>query len=70
MINSFKINLYHVHTNKHDIIAGYADIAFEPPLKINKTASALLTGIIMLSYFCMKNKLYKSVRQKFKLIRV
>ncbi len=37
-------------------IAGYAAIAFEHPLKINKTASALLTGVLCWVVYIMGNE--------------
>ncbi|MGZ5220165.1 MAG: sodium:proton antiporter, partial [Chitinophagaceae bacterium] len=36
-------------------IAGYAAIAFEHPLKINKTASALLTGVLCWVIYMMSS---------------
>jgi Na+/H+ antiporter NhaD/arsenite permease-like protein len=36
-------------------IAGYSAIAFEHPLKINKTATALITGVLCWTLFALSN---------------
>ena len=41
-------------------IAGYAAIAFEHPLKINKTASALLTGVLCWVIYIMASSRYRA----------